>query len=193
GSDLDLATDPFHSDAAHKAGAAENLHRLGGAERHGLRGLVLQHADLGDRAFAMIEPPRQHFQHRLRGGDALRHVDQLVPDDLMLRQRLAEGVPLLAYSVASSTQTLAAAMQPAAMVSRSPLKLCVINRKPSPSSPSRFSAGTRQSSKCSVAVSDAHHPIFLSGVRDRPGVSPSITSRLTPPRPGPPVRTAVVM
>ncbi len=42
----------------------------------------------------MVEPPRQHFKHRLRRGHPLRHVDQLVPDHLMLRQRLAEGVPL---------------------------------------------------------------------------------------------------
>src|ERR1700754_5011947 len=39
-----LAVDALDLDAAHKTGAAENLHRLGGAERHGLRGLILQHA-----------------------------------------------------------------------------------------------------------------------------------------------------
>jgi len=55
GVDLDLAVDALDLDAAHEAGAAENLHRLGGAERHGLRGLVLQHADFRHRAFALIE------------------------------------------------------------------------------------------------------------------------------------------
>src|SRR6185369_10944833 len=43
------------------------------------------------------------------------------------------------------------------------------------------------------AVSEAHHPIFFNGVRESPGVSPSITRRLTPAAPPPPVRTAVVM
>src|SRR5205807_7742490 len=55
GVDLDLAVDALDPNAAHKTGAAENLHRFGGAERHGLRGLVLQHADLGDRTLALIE------------------------------------------------------------------------------------------------------------------------------------------
>ena len=50
----------------------------------------------------------------------------------------------------------------------------MISVKPRPSSPIRLSAGTRQSSKCSVAVSDAHQPIFFSFVREKPGVSPSI-------------------
>lgn len=95
GVDLDLAVDALDPDAAHVAGAAENLHRFGGAERHGLGRLVLQHADLGDRTFALIEPPRQHFKHRLRRRDLLRHVDQLVPDHLMLRQRFSKRVPLL--------------------------------------------------------------------------------------------------
>jgi hypothetical protein len=52
GIDLDLAVDAFDPYAAHKTGAAENLHGFRRAERHGLRRLVLQHADLGDRAFA---------------------------------------------------------------------------------------------------------------------------------------------
>src|SRR5450432_1822805 len=39
GVDLDLAVDALDLDAAHIAGAAKNLHRLGSAERHGLRGL----------------------------------------------------------------------------------------------------------------------------------------------------------
>ena len=78
------------------------------------------------------------------------------------------------------------------MPMRSLLKLCMMILKPWPSSPIRFSAGTRHSSKCSVAVSDAHQPIFFNLVRDSPGVSPSIKSMLTPPGPSPPVRTATV-
>src|SRR6478735_11903432 len=95
GVDLDLAVDALDLDAAHEAGAAENLHGLGGAERHGLGRLVLHHADLGHRALALPEPPRQHFQHRLRGRDLLRHVDQLVTDHLVLRDRFAKGLALL--------------------------------------------------------------------------------------------------
>src|SRR3954467_10773453 len=92
GVDLDLAIDPLDLDAAHETGAAENLHRLGGAERHGLGRLVLQHADFSDRPFALPEPPRQHFQHRLRRGDLLRHIDYLVADHLVLCDRLAKGL-----------------------------------------------------------------------------------------------------
>ena len=56
----------------------------------------------------------------------------------------------------------------------------------------RLLAGTRQSSKCSSAVSEAHQPIFLSSVRVKPGVSRSMASSETPAAPGPPVRTATV-
>src|SRR6202035_5603311 len=52
--DLDLAVDALDLDAAHIAGAAENLHCLGGAERHRLGRLVFQHADFGDRIFALV-------------------------------------------------------------------------------------------------------------------------------------------
>ena len=61
------------------------------------------------------------------------------------------------------------------------------------SSPSRLPAGTRQSSKYRVAVSEHHQPIFRSsGVRVKPGVSRSITSREMPLWPASPVRTATV-
>src|SRR5690349_13212658 len=40
GVDLDLAINPLLSNAAHKTGTSEDLHRFGSAERHGLRGLV---------------------------------------------------------------------------------------------------------------------------------------------------------
>jgi len=66
---------------------------------------------------------------------------------------------------------------------RSLLKFCMMILKPCPSSPIRFPAGTRHSSKCNVAVSDAHQPIFFNLVRDNPGVSPSISRRLTRLRP----------
>jgi hypothetical protein len=116
-----------------------------------------------------MQPPCQHFQHRLRRRDLLRHVNQLVPNHLMLRQGFSKGVTLLGVfgrvveAHACSGDTARRHGQALA------LKLCVISRKSSPSSPSRFSAGTRHSSKCSVAVSEAHQPIFFSGVRDRPG------------------------
>jgi len=57
----------------------------------------------------------------------------------------------------------------AAIVNRSLLKFCMMSLKPAPSSPSRLPARTRQLSKCSVAVSEAHQPIFFSGVRVSPG------------------------
>jgi hypothetical protein len=46
------------------------------------------------------------------------------------------------------------------MASRSPLKLVMMIRKPWPSSPSRWPAGTRTLSKRSCAVSEHHQPIF---------------------------------
>ena len=101
----------------------------------------------------------------------------------MLRDRLAEGLALLRVGDRLLEADAGIGRAPAAMPRRSLLKLSMISVKPWPSSPIRFSPGTRQSSKYSVAVSDAHQPIFLSVVRDRPGVSPSISSRLTPPAP----------
>jgi hypothetical protein len=54
--------------------------------------------------------------------------------------------------------------------------------------------GTRQPSKVSSAVSEAHQPIFWSFLlTEKPGVPRSITSMEMPPWPGPPVRTAVVI
>src|SRR6185437_4403106 len=93
--DLDLAVDALDLDAAHEAGAAKDLHCFRRAIRHGLRRLIFHHADLGDRAFALYEPPCQHFQHGLRGRNALRHVYDLVADHLMLRDRLAECLTFL--------------------------------------------------------------------------------------------------
>src|SRR3546814_12491943 len=53
--------------------------------------------------------------------------------------------------------------------------------KPSPSAPTRFSAGTRQSSKVTCAVGEAFQPSFFSGApNDRPGVSFSTTRQLMP-------------
>src|SRR5436309_7560474 len=42
--DLDVAIDALNLDPAHVPCAAENLHCFGGTERHGLGGLVFQHA-----------------------------------------------------------------------------------------------------------------------------------------------------
>src|SRR5436190_8462976 len=93
--DLDVAIDALNLDPAHIPCAAKNLHCFGGTERHGLGRLIFQHAYLGYRTFALIEPPRQHFQHRLRRCDPLRHIHQFVADHLMLRQRFSKGMALL--------------------------------------------------------------------------------------------------
>ena len=50
----------------------------------------------------------------------------------------------------------------AARSKRSCVKLVMMATKPAFSGPMRFSAGTRQSSKLSSAVSLAHHPVFFS-------------------------------
>ena len=80
-----------------------------------------------------------------------------------------------------------------ARLRRSLWKLAMMQAKPMFSIPIRFSTGTLQSSKNSSAVSEAHQPIFFR-VRPtvKPGVSFSISSRLTPPKPSPPVRTATL-
>ncbi len=76
---------------------------------------------------------------------------------------------------------------------RSLWKLAMMQAKPAFSTPIRFSAGTRQSSKNSSAVSDAHQPIFFSlRLTVKPGAPFSTSSRLMPPKPSPPVRTATV-
>ncbi len=80
-----------------------------------------------------------------------------------------------------------------ARLRRSLWKLAMMQAKPAFSTPIRFSTGTLQSSKNSSAVSDAHQPIFFS-LRPtlKPGVPFSTSTRLTPPKPSPPVRTATV-
>ena len=48
------------------------------------------------------------------------------------------------------------------MLSRPPLRPAIAIRKPSPSAPSRFAAGTRTSSKITWRVGCAFQPIFSS-------------------------------
>ncbi len=56
--------------------------------------------------------------------------------------------------------------------------------KPSPSSPSRFAAGMRQSSKASSPVVEPLIPIFGSSrVTSKPGASASTTKAEMPPCP----------
>ena len=99
-----------------------------------------------------------------------------------------------AQARASSVHTCAYMQAMPAIINRSLLKLAMMARKPSPSAPSRFATGTRQPSKRRCAVSLAHQPVFFSGERVKPGVSPSITSSETPPAPrwAGSVRTATV-
>ena len=61
--------------------------------------------------------------------------------------------------------------------------------KPSPSAPIRFSAGTRQSSKITIAVGCEFQPSFFScAPKDRPGARSRPAGQM-PPGPSPPVRT----
>ena len=69
------------------------------------------------------------------------------------------------------------------MPRRSELKLVMKTLKPAFSCPTRLCTGTRQRSNRKCAVSDDHQPIFFNSVRERPGVSPSITSAEMPPAP----------
>ena len=65
--------------------------------------------------------------------------------------------------------------------------------KPASSAPMRLPVGTRQSSKASSAVSEAHQPVLCSFLLTlKPGVPRSMTMSEMPPWPSPPVRTAVV-
>ena len=76
------------------------------------------------------------------------------------------------------------------MLIRPPSSPAMAKRKPSPSAPMRFAAGTRQSSKLTIAVGCDFQPIFFSfAPNDRPGVPSSTTMADTPFGPGPPVRT----
>ncbi len=63
------------------------------------------------------------------------------------------------------------------------------NRKPSPSAPSLFAAGTRALSNITARVGCAFQPIFFSfAPKDRPGVSFGTSTAETPEGPSPPVR-----
>ena len=93
----------------------------------------------------------------------------------------------------SSTQRWAVAQAWTAIESRSLAKWRMIWRKPWPSAPTRLPAGTSTSTKDNSAVSEQCQPSLSSRrVTVNPGLSVSMTSRLTPPYPSPPVRTAVV-
>ena len=81
------------------------------AKRERRRRLVLQHADFRDRVLALLEPPGQQFQHRLRRLDAHRHVDKLVTDHLMLASAACRRSCAPAHRpIASSRQTRAKAV-----------------------------------------------------------------------------------
>ena len=67
------------------------------------------------------------------------------------------------------------------MFKRPPSSPAIAKRKPSPSAPTRFSTGTRQSSKITCAVGDAFQPSLRSGApKDSPGVPFSITRQEMP-------------
>ena len=75
------------------------------------------------------------------------------------------------------------------MLIRPPSSPAMAMRNPSPSSPTRLAAGTRQSSKLTIAVGWAFQPIFRSWAPNvRPGVSFSTTKVETPLAPASPER-----
>ena len=76
------------------------------------------------------------------------------------------------------------------MLSRPPSSPIIAILKPSPSAPSRFATGTRQSSKITIAVGCEFQPSFFSGLpNDNPAAPFSTTRHEMPPGPSPPVRT----
>ena len=78
------------------------------------------------------------------------------------------------------------------MLSRPPSSPAMAMRKPIPSSPRRFSTGTRHSSKITARVGWAFQPILRSfGPKDRPGASDGTTRVEIPFGPASPVRTIV--
>ena len=93
--DAHLTIDAFHTVAADEPGAAKDLHGLAGAEFHRLGRLHLQHGKFTDRLFAALNAPCQLVEHRRRGPDTLAHGGNLVADDLVVREALAEGLALL--------------------------------------------------------------------------------------------------
>ena len=76
------------------------------------------------------------------------------------------------------------------MLMRPPSSPAMAILKPCPSVPMRFSAGTRQSSKITIAVGWLCQPSFFSWApKPRPGVSRSTAMQEIPSAPAPPVRT----
>ena len=94
------------------------------------------------------------------------------------------------YSMVRSRQNCAPPIEQAAMLSRPPSSPAIAILKPSPSLPIRFSTGTRQFSKFTIAVGCDFQPSFFScAPNDRPGVPFSTTMQEMPFGPAPPVRT----
>ena len=96
--DLDLAVDPFGVRAAHVPHPAEQLHRRVRAVSHGPRRDVLQHAHRGNHGRVArrgsVDPRRHVLEHRARGLDRGAHVDQAVPDHLVVGKTRAERATL---------------------------------------------------------------------------------------------------
>jgi hypothetical protein len=86
-----------------------------------------------------------------------------------------------AYFAAASRQACAIPIAWAATPMRPPSSACIATRNPCPTGPSRFSVGTRQSSKAISVVSEARRPILRIDVPSRrPGVFRSIRNAVMP-------------
>ena len=91
----------------------------------------------------------------------------------------------LMYSTLSLISRSATPTQTAEMCSRPRSSTCIATLKPSPSWPSRFSAGTRTLSKITSQIWAPCWPIFFSGLpTERPGRLRSTKKAETPPAPG---------
>jgi len=93
------------------------------------------------------------------------------------------------YSTVRSRQNCAPPIEQAAMLSPPPSSPATAILNPSPSLPTRFSAGTRQLSNVTIAVGCDFQPSFFSWApNDRPGVPFSTAMQEMPLGPAPPVR-----
>src|SRR5207244_3225507 len=77
-----VAPEPLDTEVAHKAHAAEDLHRLDGDPAEHLRGVELGHRGVAVAHPALVEPPGAAESQELGGLDLGRHVGQAETDAL---------------------------------------------------------------------------------------------------------------
>jgi hypothetical protein len=133
-----------------------------------------QHGGVGILAVERCGGTPDKGSRRLQFG---RHVGEAKLQRLEFVEALSKRLALLHVGQRFLQRALRAAERTAAILMRPPSSPAIAILKPMPSSPSRFSTGTRAFSKITARVGCAFQPILRSlAPNDTPGVLPSMTS-----------------